>query len=133
MEEALQFVIEMNEWTWDHFKDALKDVSREEIDWRPLAQANSINLILRHLCIEAQSHLQSIEHGEPMPAQVTASGQQLIDSVPVDFERTWRNWKSCTTALLRRCAGQPCRRCSSSLCSLTRSFGRADFYVLRIS
>jgi hypothetical protein len=53
MAEALQFVIEMNEWTWDHCKDALKDVSREEIDWRPLPQANSINLILRHLRIEA--------------------------------------------------------------------------------
>lgn len=87
MDEALQLVIEMNERTWHGFQDDLKDVTPEEINWRPLPQANTINLILRHLRIEAQLELASLEHGEQMPSQVTPSVQQQIDSAPLDFER----------------------------------------------
>ncbi len=87
MEEALQLMIEMNEWTWNQFRGDLKDVTPEEINWRPLPHANSINLILRHLRIEAEWHLASLEHGEPMPVGVSVNLQQEIDSVPLDFER----------------------------------------------
>ncbi len=87
MDEAVQLVIEMNECTWNGFKENLKDVTPEEVNWRPLPQANTINAIVRHLRIEAQWHLASLEHGEQMPSQVTPGVQQRIDSVPVDFER----------------------------------------------
>ena len=105
MDKALQLVIEMNEWTWNHFKDDLKEATPEEINWRPLPQANTINAILRHLRIEAQWHLVSLEHGEPMPVQVTVSVQQEIDLAPLDFERNLKELEESYTrfiAALRR-------------------------------
>jgi hypothetical protein len=87
MDEALQLMIEMNEWTWKRFKDDLQDVTPEEIDWRPLPQANSINAILKHLRVEAEWYVASLQHGEQSPHQDTASVQQLTDSIPLDFER----------------------------------------------
>jgi hypothetical protein len=87
MDEALQLVIEMNERTLKRFKDDLKDVTPEEVNWRPLPQANTINAILKHLRVEAQWSLASLEHGEQSPYQDTASVQQLTDAVPLDFER----------------------------------------------
>jgi hypothetical protein len=87
MDEALQLVIEMNEWAWHRFKADLSDVTPEEIDWRPLPQANTINAILKHLRVEAEWSLVSLERGELSPYQDTASVQQLTDSIPLDFER----------------------------------------------
>ena len=87
MDEALQFVIAMSEWHWNRFKGALKDVTPEEINWRPLPQANNINLILKHLCVEEQLYLASLEHGAQSPYQDTASLQQLTESVPLQFAR----------------------------------------------
>ena len=54
MDEALELVIEMNEWTWKRFKDDLTDITLGEINWRPLPQANTINAILKHLRVEAE-------------------------------------------------------------------------------
>jgi hypothetical protein len=86
MDEALQLVIEMNEWTWTRFKDDLNDITPEEINWRPLPQANTINAILKHLRVEAEWHVASLEHGEQSLYQDMASVQQLTDSIPLDFE-----------------------------------------------
>ena len=106
MDEALQVVIEMSELIWKGFKDALKDVTPEEINWRPLPQANSINVIVRHLRIEAEWHVASLERGEPMPGvHVSADVQQWIDSVPLDFERNLKELEELYTrfiAALRR-------------------------------
>jgi hypothetical protein len=85
--EALELVIEMNEWTWKRFKDDLKDLTPEEIDWRPLPEANTINAILKHLRVEAEWYLVSLEHGQRSPYQDTASVQQLTDAIPLDFAR----------------------------------------------
>jgi Protein of unknown function (DUF664) len=87
MDEALQLVIEMNESIWKRFKADLTDVTPEEIDWRPLPQANTINAILKHLRVEAEWYVVSLERGEQSPYQSTASVQQLTDSIPLDFER----------------------------------------------
>lgn len=87
MDEALELVTEMNEWTWNLFKDALEDVTLEEINWRQLPQANTINSILKHLRVEAQWHLASLEQGKQSPYQDTESIRQLADSTPLDFER----------------------------------------------
>ena len=106
MDEALQIAIEMNELLWKGFKSALEDVTPEEVNWRPLPQANSINLIVRHLRIEAQWHVASLERGEPMPGvHVSADVQQWIDSVPLDFERNLKELEELYTrfiAALRR-------------------------------
>ena len=86
MDDALRVVVEMHESLWGRLKHALKDLSAEEMHWRPLPQANSISVIVRHLRIEAQWHLDSLERGEPMPTIAVAAPQAAIDAVPADFE-----------------------------------------------
>jgi hypothetical protein len=90
MDQALQLVIEMNQRIWSRFKDDLQDATPEEIDWRPLPQANNINAILRHLRIEAAWHLASLEHGEPMPVEFTNEFRQRVDLTPMDFQRNFK-------------------------------------------
>lgn len=90
MDEALGLVIEMNELTWKRFKSDLQDISPAEIDWRPLPQANTINAILKHLRVEAEWYMASLEHSEHSPYQDTASIQRLTDSIPLHFEPNLR-------------------------------------------
>ena len=105
MDEALRVVIEMTETIGQHFRKSLEDLTAEEASWRPLPQANSIDLILRHLCIEAQWHSAALERGEPMPSETTEDLQLKIDAVPVDFEQNLRAFEeaySGFTATLRQ-------------------------------
>jgi hypothetical protein len=90
MDDALRVVVEMNESIWGRLKNALADLSEEEIHWRPLPQANTINIIIRHLRIEAQWHLDSLERGEPMPTMAVTAPQEAIDAVPADFEENFK-------------------------------------------
>jgi hypothetical protein len=99
-----QPLVEMGEWLWKRFKGIVEDVTAEEVDWRPLPQANSINLIVRHLRIEAQWHLSSLEDGAPMPSEATPSLQEEIDAVPVDFERNLKELDALYTRFLARLA-----------------------------
>ncbi len=85
MDDGVLLVVEMNEAIWARFAVDVSDVTPEEVDWRPLPQANSINVILRHLRIEAEWHLASLERGAAMPSDVSAELQQQINSVPLDF------------------------------------------------
>ena len=87
MDQALIAVIEMNEIVWNGLKENLKDLRADEVNWRPLPQANNINLIVRHLRIEAQWKLASLERGDPEPFETTESLQRFIDSVGFDFEQ----------------------------------------------
>ena len=100
MDENLQVVIEMAERIGLGFRKDLEDVTSEEVDWRPLPQANSINLIVRHLCIEAQWHQASLERGEPMPRETTDDLQRQIDSVPLDFERNLKTFEDAYSSFL---------------------------------
>src|SRR5206468_12654861 len=86
MDSALHVVAEMTEFTWQRLRSALEDVTAEEAQWRPLPEANSIALIVRHLAIEAQWHRASLERGEPMPHDTTEDLQRAIDAVPLDFQ-----------------------------------------------
>jgi len=81
-------LLDMNESIWSGFRTDLGDVTVDEADWRPLPHANSINIIVRHLRIEAGWYVASLERGELMPgAEVSPSFQQELDAVPLDFER----------------------------------------------
>jgi len=93
MDQALQILIEMNELILSRFKHDLQDVTREEADWRPLPQANSINLILRHLLIEAHEHLARIDPGAPRAAHSGAS-------ISLDFERNLKDLDELYSAFL---------------------------------
>jgi len=90
MEDVLRVVVEMHESLWGRLKDTLKDLTEEERLWRPVPQANTINVIIRHLRIEAQWHLNSLERGEPMPTIAVAAPQEAIDAVPADFEANFK-------------------------------------------
>ncbi len=90
----------MNEAMWDRFVADLRDVTPEEADWRPLPQANSINVILRHLRIEAEWHLASLERGDAMPGDVSLELQRKIDSVPLDFGQNSNDLASLYTRFL---------------------------------
>jgi hypothetical protein len=84
MEDAIAFAVEMNEWAWERVKRTLANVTPEEAEWRPLPQANNINLIIRHLRIEAKWQFEAIDRGVPMPAEVSESEQKIIDAIPLD-------------------------------------------------
>jgi Protein of unknown function (DUF664) len=86
MDEALRVVCEMNQMMWGRFKNALEELGDEEIHWRPVPEANTIDLIVRHLRIEAEWHLDSLQRGAPMPTIATPVAQETIDAVPVDFD-----------------------------------------------
>ncbi len=80
----------MNDFVWKRLKEDLIGLSVEEVNWRPLPQANNINLIVRHLRIEAEWQVASLEHGEPMPIETTESVQRLCDSIGFDYERNFK-------------------------------------------
>ena len=85
MDDALRVVVEMNQRAWTLFKATVADLGSAEIDWRPLPQANSVNIIVRHLRIESQWHLDSLARGDAMPSDTTPALQAEIDAVPLDF------------------------------------------------
>ena len=93
-------VIEMIESIGQRITKSLEDLTPEEASWRPLPQANSIHLIVRHLCIEAQWHRAAIERGEPMPFETTEDLQHKIDSVPEDFEQNLRGFEEAYAGFL---------------------------------
>jgi hypothetical protein len=85
VDDGVRLVSETNQRAWSLLRNAVADLSDDEISWRPLPQANSIGIIVRHLRIEAQWHLDSLLRGDPMPSDATPSLQREIDSVPLDF------------------------------------------------
>jgi hypothetical protein len=102
MDDALRVVVEMHESLWGRLKHALEDLSAEEMHWRPLPQANSISVIVRHLRIEAQWHLDSLERGEPMPTIALAAPQAAIDAVPADFGENFKRLEELYTRFVER-------------------------------
>lgn len=79
-DEALRLIVEMNETFWSGFKRDLEDVTPEEVDWRPLPEANTINLIVRHLLIEAAGHVARIEAagGASDPPQLAEASSEPV-------------------------------------------------------
>ena len=100
MQDCVSIVAEMHESIWDRLRRALEDLSDEEIHWRFLPQANSINVIIRHLRIEAEWHLNSLESGEPMPTIAVPVSQEAIDAVSLDFAENLKALESAYTRFL---------------------------------
>jgi uncharacterized damage-inducible protein DinB len=86
MDEAIRLAIEMSEATWNNFKNDMKNLTTEEIDWRPMAQASNINVLVKHLRVVEELFLSRLEQGEHSPYKDGPSVQKLTDSVPIDFE-----------------------------------------------
>jgi len=91
MDEALQLAIEMSEQNWANFRNDLKDLTADEIQWRPLPQANNINAIMKHLRVAEEWYVAGIEHGEHSPYQDVASVEQLTATIPLDFEQNLKD------------------------------------------
>ena len=85
MDDACGVLVELNERAWTMLKDSLADVSDDEASWRPHPLGNNIDVIVRHLRIEATWHRDSLIHGTVMPFELTPSLQASIDAVPLDF------------------------------------------------
>jgi hypothetical protein len=100
VDDALRVVLEMNQRAWMLLKDAVAGIGEDEIDWRPLPEANSINIIVRHLRIEAQWHLDSLLCGAAMPSEVTPALQEQIDGIPLDFAPNLDKLEQLFTAFL---------------------------------
>lgn len=96
MDEALRIAWEMNERAWALFDGALTDLPKEEVQWRPLPQANSIEVIVRHVRIEAEWHLACLQTGALMPTVATPALQAAIDAVPLDFAENMAALKAST-------------------------------------
>ncbi|MGH8064335.1 MAG: DinB family protein [Candidatus Entotheonellia bacterium] len=87
MDEAIQLAIEMSEANWNNVKNDLKNLTPEEIDWRPLPQANNINVLVKHLRVVEELLFSRLEQGEQSPYRDGPSVQKLTDSVPQNFDR----------------------------------------------
>lgn len=98
--DEVRVVFEMNANMWAAVKNSLEDLTEEEIHWRPLPQANTINVIVRHLRIEAEWHVDSLERGEPMPTVAVPPSQKAIDAVSEDFEDNFRKLEQFCTRFL---------------------------------
>ncbi|HEV3141572.1 MAG TPA: hypothetical protein VGY57_13700, partial [Vicinamibacterales bacterium] len=57
----------------------------EESRWQLQPGANTIEAIVRHLRIESEWHLNSLERGDVMPFQISPELQRQIDAVSLDF------------------------------------------------
>ncbi|HYS54872.1 MAG TPA: DUF664 domain-containing protein [Thermoanaerobaculia bacterium] len=100
MDDAPQVVFDMNQRMWAAVKNSLDDLAKEEIQWRPLPQANSIVIIVRHLRIEAEWHLESLRSGAPMPTIAVPASQEAIDAVTDDFEMNFTALSEACTQFL---------------------------------
>ena len=86
MDDRMRFAVEMYEMALSRaFKSTLADFEEGEAEWRPVPESNNISLIVRHLAIEAQWHLDGLERGTAMPVHPSRELQHEIDAMPVDF------------------------------------------------
>src|SRR6516165_7531601 len=98
MNEGLEIVAEMHQTLWDQFRGSFDDLTDEEIHWQVLPQANSINVIVRHLRIESEWHVRSIQSGQPMPTIAAPVSKEAIDAVPFDFAENLKTLQRLYTA-----------------------------------
>lgn len=87
MDDAIQLAIEMSEANWNNFKNDVKGLTADEINWRPLPQGNNINVLVRHMRGVEELVLSRLEQGEQSPYKDAASVQKFTDSIPRNFEQ----------------------------------------------
>lgn len=100
MDEAIQLAVEMSETTWSAFKSELKDLTPDEINWRPLPQANNIALLIKHLRVVEELFLAQLEQGEQSPYKDATSVRQLTGSVPLNYEQNLKEFEELHTRFL---------------------------------
>ncbi|MBI3329279.1 MAG: DinB family protein [Nitrospinae bacterium] len=86
MEEVIEFAVGLMERNWSDIKNALKDVTDDELDWRPVPESNNIKSIVRHLRTVGQLYLSLLEDGDQTPWRDEEYVQKLTDSIAYDFQ-----------------------------------------------
>jgi len=90
MDDAIQLAVEMSEANWNNFKNDVKGLTADEINWRPLPQGNSINVLIKHLRVVEELFLSRLEQGEQSPYKDGPSVQKLTDSISPDFDQNMK-------------------------------------------
>jgi DinB superfamily len=67
MDQAIEFAVGFMERNWNDLKTALKDMTDDELDWRPVPESNTIRSIVRHLRTVEQLYLSLLEEGDQTP------------------------------------------------------------------
>ena len=93
-DDAIQLAMDMSDTTWNAFKAELKDLTPDEISWRPLPQANNIAVLIHHLRVAEELFLVQLEQGERSPYTDAPSVQHLTDAVPLDDEQNLREFEA---------------------------------------
>jgi uncharacterized damage-inducible protein DinB len=87
MDQVLEFTVGMMERNWNILMNALKDMTDDELDWRPVPESNTIRSIVRHLRTVEQLYLSLLEEGDQTPWNDTDYVQKLTDSITYDFQQ----------------------------------------------
>jgi uncharacterized damage-inducible protein DinB len=90
MDDAVQLASEMSEANWNNFKNDVKGLTADEINWRPLPQGNNINVLVKHLRVVEELFVSRLEHGEQSPYTDGPGVQKLTDAVPQHFDQNLR-------------------------------------------
>lgn len=90
MDQVIEFAVELMERNWNDLKNALQDMTDNELDWRPVPESNNIKSIVRHLRIVEQLYLSLVEDGDQTPWKNEDYVQQLTDSIPYDFQQNMK-------------------------------------------
>ena len=94
MDDAIQLAIDMSDTTWKAFTAEFKDLTPDEIHWRPLPQANTIAVLIHHLRVADELFLAQLARGEQSPYTEAPGVQQLTDSVPLEYEHNLREFEA---------------------------------------
>lgn len=93
-DQGLEIAVQMHRFLWQRFAAALDGLSPEEIDWRPLPEANNINAIVRHLRIEAEWHVtRLVPRARLRAAQRFSAGNTF--SISVLLQKLRRRVEAC--------------------------------------
>ena len=105
MDEAIRLAIEMSEANWTSFKNDLKNLTPDEINWRPLPQGNNVNVIMKHLRVVEELMLSRLEQGEQSPYGDAAGVQKLTDAVPLNFDQNMKELEEFHTRFITALQG----------------------------
>jgi uncharacterized damage-inducible protein DinB len=93
MDEAMELAVDMSETTWNAFTSELKDLTPDEIVWRPVPQSNNIAVIVKHLRVVEEMFLAQLEKGAQSPYTDVPSVLKLTGSVPLNFEQNFKEFE----------------------------------------
>jgi uncharacterized damage-inducible protein DinB len=90
MDEAIQLAIEISEANWNNFKNDVKGLTSDELNWRPLPHGNNITVLVRHVRGVEELILSRLQQGEQSPYKDAASVQKFTDAIAHDFEQNMK-------------------------------------------